>query len=293
MRIEIFEVEEPIPRLKAPHAIAMMRPWIDAGAVGTLVITRLENQFKAKKLARLSRPGDFYDFTRYRPEIRSKGGKREITIPNTEISWARGNGKNDFIFIHLLEPHISGEVFTESVWQVLKRFKIQRYCLLGSFFDAVPHTRPVMISGQATERKTQETLQKLGLRPSNYEGPVTICHLISDEAEKAGVETMMLMASLPQYIELEEDYTGTLAVLQVLRSLYNLTVDEFDLNRSDDQLKSIDSVVQQDHKLKALVTQLEHQYDADLATRKSKEHATLSPEVDSFLKEMEKRIGEN
>ena len=41
MRIGEFEIDEPIPDLKDPHAIAVLRPWIDVGSVGTLALSRL------------------------------------------------------------------------------------------------------------------------------------------------------------------------------------------------------------------------------------------------------------
>ena len=53
-------------------AIAMLRPWIDVGRVGTLVLNQLEAKLGTKELGRLARPGTFFDFTRCRcPAIMS------------------------------------------------------------------------------------------------------------------------------------------------------------------------------------------------------------------------------
>ncbi len=64
MRIGALEVKEPLPELRSPHAVSMLRPWIDAGNVGTLIVTWLESALRAEELARLARPGNFFDFTR-------------------------------------------------------------------------------------------------------------------------------------------------------------------------------------------------------------------------------------
>ena len=89
MRLGNFEFIESLPDLKAPHALAILRPWIDVGKVGTLTLARLENLFGAKEIGRLVRPGNFLDFTRYRPTMYAKEGVREIGIPNTLVTCAK------------------------------------------------------------------------------------------------------------------------------------------------------------------------------------------------------------
>ena len=64
MRVGAFEISEPVPELHDPHALVMIRPWVDVGSVGTLTLARLERHFAAKDLAKLARPGNFFDFTR-------------------------------------------------------------------------------------------------------------------------------------------------------------------------------------------------------------------------------------
>ncbi len=290
MRIGNFEVNQPLPKLKEPHAIAVLRSWIDCGSVGTLVLQWLETRSEAKELARLATPGDFYDFTRYRPTTHFREGTRELTIPNTIITCAKRDIGNDLIFLHLLEPHNLGETYANSVWQFLKAQGIKRYCLLGSFYDLVPHTRPIMISGGSSNEKLAVELQKMGVNQSHYEGPTTICNLIPQEAEKAGVETLTLLAHLPQYTELEEDYSGAVAIKKALRTLYGLAISKADFRKAEGQLKTIEAAVQKDQAMQALVTELERQYDARFTLKSSEEESALSPEVDKFLKEMENRF---
>jgi len=89
MRIAAFELLDRLPKLKEPHALAMLRPWIDVGSVGTLIFSQLEHYLGAKELGRLARPGNFFDFTRYRSTIYSEEGYRQVSIPSTTISYAR------------------------------------------------------------------------------------------------------------------------------------------------------------------------------------------------------------
>jgi hypothetical protein len=126
----------------------------------TLTLTRLEVTFGARELGRLVEPGSFFDFTRYRPVMYLKEGIREVTIPNSFITYAQREGENDLIFLHLLEPHMMAELYVSSVLQVLKKLNIQRYCLLGSMYDMVPHTRPLLVTGNATGKQVEKELQE-------------------------------------------------------------------------------------------------------------------------------------
>ena len=94
MRVGAFEINEPVPELKEPHAFAMIRPWVDVGSVGTLTLNRLERFMGSKELGRLHRPGTFFDFTRYRPNMRFVDGVRQVKIPNSTIRYATSeNGR--------------------------------------------------------------------------------------------------------------------------------------------------------------------------------------------------------
>ncbi len=70
-------MRDPVPECNEPYVLATLRPWIDVNNVGSLVLTEVEAQFKATELGTLSKPGHFYDFTRYRPIIHLEEGIRE------------------------------------------------------------------------------------------------------------------------------------------------------------------------------------------------------------------------
>ena len=120
--------------------LAVLRPWIDVGNVGTLALRRLERHLESKEIGRLVRPGRFYDFTRYRPKSVIKEGVREYSIPSTTVSVCVRERSPDIITLHLLEPHLYGEDYTDSVIEVLKHFGVKRYSMIGAMYDMVPHT---------------------------------------------------------------------------------------------------------------------------------------------------------
>ena len=102
MRVGLFDIHEPVPEFKELHAVAMLRPWIDVGSVGSLTLARLERHYGAKELGSLAKPGNFFDFTRYRPNTRFSEGRREFIMPNSIVNYAQTEEGPDFLFLHLL-----------------------------------------------------------------------------------------------------------------------------------------------------------------------------------------------
>lgn len=291
MRLRAFELNEPLPELKEPQALAIMRPWVDVGNVGSQVLLWLEEQFKAKDLGRLARPGDFFDFTRYRPTGYLKDGQRQVVIPNVRLSYSKQESGNDLLFLHLLEPHSHGEVYIDSVVQLLAKFGTRGYCLIGSMYDYVPHTRPLIVTGRASDESIQKELVKAGIESSNYQGPTSINGLIPQRASEMGMETLSLIVHLPQYIQLEEDYMGAVRMMDVLGSLYGLPTDETCVKKAERQREQIDAELNQNPQLKAIVEQIESHYE-ERTERKQETTTQLSPEVEKFLREMNRRFRE-
>jgi hypothetical protein len=291
MRIGAFQVNEPLPELKEPHAFARLEPWIDAGDVGTLTLSWLEKHTQAKPLAELARPGNFFDFTRYRPMFYSSYGERRVQIPNSYITCGQQEGGPDFLFLHLLEPHMFGEIYVDSVLKVLKRFGIKRYYLIGSMYNFVPHTRPLLVSGGASNEELKQKLEQTGVSASTYQGPVTICTLISQKAAEWGVENVTLIVNLPQYTQLDEDFMGVLRLQEIISNLYNIPVSEESMSRAQRQREQISAAVDGNPQVQEIVKQLEETYDARMSEREAEQELpTLSPDVEEFLREMERRF---
>ena len=188
---------EPLPELKDPHVLAVLRPWIDVGNVGTLSLSRVERHLSAKEVARLVRPGRYYDFTRYRPKSVLREGKREYSIPSTTISVAVRENGPDLITVHLLEPHSYGEDFTDSVIEVLKHFGVKRYSMIGAMYDMVPHTRQLLVSGGAMDKTNEAEYRLCGVKPSDYEGPTTITRLSRRPQRRWGWKPVSSWSTFP------------------------------------------------------------------------------------------------
>ncbi len=289
MRIGDFEFQEPLPELKAPHVLAVLRPWIDVGNVGTLALRRLERHLESKEIGRLVKPGRYYDFTRYRPKSVLKQGVREYNIPSTTVSACVREQGPDLITLHLLEPHLYGEDYTDSVIEVLKHFGIKRYSMIGAMYDMVPHTRPLLVSGGTVDASNEEEYKLTGVRPSDYEGPTTITYLISNTAEEMGIQTRIFVVHLPQYFQVEEDFTGTARLMEVLCTIYGLPSRLADQERGREQYASLQNIVSGTSDVSNLLKRLEERYDRENQASSSSS-TPLSPMVEEFLQGLDQNL---
>ena len=289
MRIGDFEFPEPLPELKDPHVLAVLRPWIDVGNVGTLSMRRLERHLESKEIGRLVKPGRYYDFTRYRPKSILKQGVREYNIPSTTISTSVREHGPDLITLHLLEPHLYGEDYTDSVIEVLKHFGVKRYSMIGAMYDMVPHTRKLLVSGGTVDAKNEEEYKLVGVRPSDYEGPTTITYLISNTLEEMDIETRIFVVHLPQYFQVEEDFTGTARLMEILCTLYGLPSRLADPERGRQQYASLQNIVSDTSEVAGLLERLEERYDRENAEGGASS-SPLSPMVEEFLQGLGSKI---
>ena len=295
MDIGAFKIQDDLPEINNPYVIAMIKPWVDVGKVGTLTLNRIERFFGTTEIGELHKPGRFFDFTRYRPNMRFVQGKRTMRIPNSFLKHGKSENGQDYLFLHLFEPHANGEEYVESILDIVKQFKVERYCRVGAMYDAVPHTRPILMTGSIGDITQIRPVENLRLRQSSYQGPTTIMNLLAVGIEDLEIETLNFMAHLPQYAQLEEDYSGVSRMIEVLSSIYSdIPKDLSPIRRGQRQYRELTKAVENNSELKGLIEQMESMYDSDrkaeLDDSEPDETSNLSPEIESFLDEIGQQL---
>lgn len=297
MKIGAFEIFEPIPNLVKPHAISILHPWVDAGSAGTLTLARMEEIFESKELGELNRPGDFFDFTRYRPNTYLRDGERLVSVPNTSISYAQRDGFPDLIFINILEPHHMAEDYIDSLLKLFEFFDVQLHCRVGAMWNAVPHTRPLLLTGQASGSSGEKLANLVTQRQSTYEGPTTIMGLMNEEQASRDIESISIMTHLPQYLQLEEDYNGAARLLEALNALYDINEDFPEYSLGLKQYQEVDVQMESNSAAKNLVDQLEQEYDNRSDVPQSgasfEDSLPLAPDVQQFLMDVGQKLDQN
>ncbi len=292
MKIGCFELIDPVPELNEPYVLATLRPWIDVNNVGSLILRELERQFTAFELGKLARPGRFYDFTRYRPTIDIEGGINEMTIPNTTVHYARRRGQNDLVFLNLLEPQANADIYVDSVVKLLTTLKTSKYVVLGSMYDIVPHTRPLLVSGYGMGERALQDVRMAGAMPITYHGPSTFANLITKRAAESGIDATVFIVSLPQYVVIEEDHVGKVRLLEVLNMLYNIPIDKDDFEKAMRQRDLITEKLKDSPEITDILAQLENTYDMRVQAMQKEGIFQLGSDMEEmFWKTMEKNIG--
>ncbi len=104
------------------------------------------------------------------------------------------------------------EHYVDSILKLFKTVGAKKYILLGSMHDMVPHTRPLIVSGYGMGKEARrKDIRRAGHSPVIHHGPSTIVNLVQQKAAAAGIDTVVFIVSLPQYVALEEDYLGKVA----------------------------------------------------------------------------------
>ena len=294
MEIGAFEIEADVLNLEHPRMIVTLRPWIDVGSVGTMAFSYLDNFFDTQPfftthpVGKLSHPGRFYDFTRYRPTMYRVEGVRNIDVPNSSLRGTKNHMGHDYLFLRILEPHSNSELVLDSIVEVAEYYGASMYWQIGSMYGATPHTRPLTITGWSSEEKIQQCFEELNIHASTYEGPTSIMSMATEKLRDKGISTSHTLVQLPPYARLEEDYRGQEQILALLDKVYDFGFDLTEIiKKADEQYSHLDGLVQADPAVKSMVKKLEQLYDAQ-SREPNEPDVQLPGSVDALLRDLEK-----
>jgi proteasome assembly chaperone (PAC2) family protein len=244
--------------LRRPVLITAFSGWNDAAEAATTAARYLASSFSAEKFAEID-PEEFYHFGLSRPYVRYKSGsetEREIIWPATEFSVARDGGlARDLIIAVAIEPHLKWRTYCAAVLELARRCEATLVLTLGALLAEVPHTRPVRISGSASD---PELAARLAVRASRYEGPTGIVGVLNIACREQGLAMASVWANVPHYVSGIENPKAALALVQRVLTLLNLEADLGDLEEASRQYdQNLAEIVAQNAKIKAYVAKLE------------------------------------
>lgn len=225
---------EDAPELRDPVLVVAFYGWNDAAEAATDAVRYLRrSSIRAggtRSTVASIDPEEFFVFTEQRPTVRIvEGETRELTWPVTDFTVARQeDSERDFILGIGTEPHLKWKTFAEKIMAVAHHFGANELLTLGALLADTPHTRPVPVSGGASD---PERAKRLGFESSRYEGPTGILGTLGDACRREGLEQVSLWASVPHYISGGKNPKATHALLTRLNEVYDLRLDLSDLER--------------------------------------------------------------
>jgi predicted ATP-grasp superfamily ATP-dependent carboligase len=242
--------------LRAPALVCAFKGWNDAGDAASAALSFVGASFGAERFATID-PEEFFDFQATRPRVSIvDGGTREITWPAVEVFAARiPRAPRDLILVQGSEPSMRWRTFSKLVVDLAEALGTQMVVSLGALLADVPHSRPVGITGLATD---PGLVTRLNMNAATYEGPTGIVGVLHAACAEAGIPTASLWASVPHYVAAAPNPKAALALVRHLEQLVGVSVDAGELEAAAlDYERQVNLAVQSDPDVQAFVERLE------------------------------------
>jgi proteasome assembly chaperone (PAC2) family protein len=272
--------------LRAPALICAFKGWNDAADAASTSITFVGGALGARRFATID-PEEFYDFQATRPRIKLvEGQTRQIVWPEVELYEARvPRAPRDLILLAGSEPSFRWRAFSKLIVDVAEAIGVQLVVTLGALLADVPHTRPVSVTGLASD---PALVARLGLASSSYEGPTGIVGILHSACQEAGLPSASLWAAVPHYIAAAPNPKAALALVRKLEGLVGVAVNASDLeSAAGDYDRQVNLAVQSDPDVQAFVERLEQAAgdDTDDEPGQLPSGETIARDLQRFLRQ--------
>jgi proteasome assembly chaperone (PAC2) family protein len=274
--------------LRDPIMVCAFKGWNDAGEAATAALSYIRGHFDSDPVAEID-PEDYYDFTAVRPTVRlAEGRTREIEWPENTITASHVPGaEGDLVMLQGVEPSLRWHGFTRAVVEVASKLGVRMVITLGALLADVPHSRPVSITGIASD---EDFLERLGFERTNYEGPTGIVGVLHHHCAAAGLPSASLWASVPHYVAAAPNPKVALALVRAFEGTAGVAVDAGELEEAaDDYERQVSAAVASDPEVKAFVERLESAMDevqGDVPTEEDIPSAdTIARDFQRFLRQ--------
>jgi hypothetical protein len=245
-----------LPPLNDPWMVAAFEGWNDAADAASSVVEHLIREWDAQVLTELD-PEEFYDFQVNRPHVHSDlHGARAIVWPSATIHVATPrDGGRDVLLLRAPEPNIRWKSFCSLVIGLAELAGVTDLVTLGSLLADTPHTRPVPLSGSASDPAMAE---RLGLQASNYSGPVGINSVLAQSAAHEGISSVSLWAAVPHYVAEPPCPKASLALIGALEDVVGVPLPLGELEElSDAWQRGAEELAANDPEIADYVAELE------------------------------------
>jgi predicted ATP-grasp superfamily ATP-dependent carboligase len=248
--------------LRAPAMVCAFQGWNDAGDAASSAVSFLASSLDARRFARIDSE-EFYDFQANRPSVQfDESNTREIVWPTVEVFEAPApRAPRDLVLVQGVEPSMRWRAFSSHLVDLAEALGVQVVVTLGALLGDVPHTRPVTMTGYASD---SALVERLGMMSSTYEGPTGIVGVLHHACTSAGLPSASLWAAVPHYVAAAANPKAALALVRRLEGLIGVSVDVSDLeSAAADYERQVGLAVQSDPDIQAFVERLEQAAESE------------------------------
>jgi predicted ATP-grasp superfamily ATP-dependent carboligase len=214
-----------LPELRDPALIVAFAGWGDAGEAATAALRWLVRHLPAR------RAGGFdsemlHVFTDTRPTVRIVDDERRISWPGHDLYLASDPARDrDLLLFVAKEPELRWGEYCRELVGLARKSDVSVLVSLGAFLADAPHSRPVPLTGFATDEAWWERLRGAGVNPSAYQGPSGIGTALHHQCLKDGLASASVWAAVPHYLPTTANPKAALALLRRIDGLLDLRLD--------------------------------------------------------------------
>ena len=268
------------PITERPLVVLAFRGLFDAASAATNAVNWVRERAPSSLVAHID-PELLFDFTQQRPSVRVlRDGRREIVWPENEFHVLRFDDRRDLVVCSGTEPHLRWRSFSEHILAIAQRCGAEMVVTVGAMVGVVAHSRPLPVTGSATNPALAE---RLGLGSPSYEGPTGVIGTLHDLLDRAGMPVISLRVAVPHYVPSPPNPKATHALLRRLEEVTRLDLGARALEPSaTDWEHQVSAAAADDPQVITYVRRLEEQYDAEEPLPSGDD---LAAELEAFLRE--------
>ncbi|MBA2609229.1 MAG: PAC2 family protein [Actinobacteria bacterium] len=254
IREEQYELESPV-------FVLAMDGWVDAGSGTAQARAALLDQVDSHRIGSFDADA-LIDYRARRPSmILNDGVIQSLRWPTIEMRYGVDRSGNDVVFIIGPEPDTAWQAFCAEVVALAQGYAARMVVGLGSFPAPVPHTRPVKLASTAA---TQDLADEIGYVGGLMEVPCGIHAAIEAGCQSVGLPAVGVWARVPHYLAASSYPAAAAALVDGLARVADLSLQSSDLHAEAAAATiRIDALIEDSAEHRALVSQLEAQYDAE------------------------------
>jgi hypothetical protein len=241
-----------------PVLIVALEGWIDPGYAAATALQSLLDQFDTRTFAVFD-PDDLIDQRARRPRVRIHDGVRgRIIWPSPRLRTGTDLGGAGVMFLTGPEPDYRWRPFAREVTDIAVELGTRLVVGLGAFPAATPHTRPIRLFSTSSDPSLSH---QVGYRPGSIEVPARMIDVIGMSCADVGIPSIGLLARVPHYVGAMPFPAASVALVEGLARIAELTVDTESLSRTaKSSLQQVDELIAQSEDHVEMVRQLEEQY---------------------------------
>jgi predicted ATP-grasp superfamily ATP-dependent carboligase len=250
---------------RGPVLLHTLTGFVDAGQAGRLAAEHLLETFEHRPLATFD-VDTLLDYRSRRPPMVFESDHWvSYDEPSLLMHEVLDGAGTPFLLLSGAEPDVQWERFITAVRDLVRQLDVRLTVGVHGIPMGVPHTRPTNVTGHATRPELVA-----GREPwiGTVQVPGSVINLLEYRLGQAGHDAMGFAVHVPHYLAQAEYPAAAAALLDNVAAVTELVLPTTALHTAAEATRTeLDEQVAASPEVAGVVTALEQQYDAFLATR--------------------------